>query len=184
MAEFDTLLPGFTSGAGKERNESLRVSLDFPLRRLGEETRKLLPALAVFQGRAKEDDLLEITKFPPETWAKARAELTRAGLVTLEQLQNAQFPYINFHPTLLPYLSRQLDDATRREIEERYRQRYHAVANHLYQTDDKNPVFARAIVVRELPNLRRALDLTIAVGDADVAAGLAECSGAKTFINV
>ncbi len=49
IAEFDALLPGFTTGAGKERNESLRVSLDFSLRRLGEDTRQLLPDLAVFQ---------------------------------------------------------------------------------------------------------------------------------------
>ncbi len=49
IAEFDALLPGFTTGAGKERNESLRVSLDFSLRRLGEDTRQVLPDLAVFQ---------------------------------------------------------------------------------------------------------------------------------------
>ena len=61
IAEFDALLPGFTSGAGKARNESLRVSLDFSLRRLGEETRKLLPDLAVFQGGAMEAQVLQIT---------------------------------------------------------------------------------------------------------------------------
>jgi len=174
IAEFDALLPGFTTGAGQERNESLRVSLDFSLRRLGEATRNMLPALAVFQGRAMEDDLLEITGFPPDAWAKARTELTSAGLATLEPLPNIQFPYIHFHPTLLPYLSRQLDAHKRQELEERYRQRYHAVANYCYQEDNQNPMMARAIVMRELPNFRRALDLTLAAGDTDAAADFAD----------
>ncbi|HLF27144.1 MAG TPA: tetratricopeptide repeat protein [Anaerolineae bacterium] len=166
IAEFDALLPGFTTGKGKERNESLRVSLDFSLRRLGDETRNLLPALAVFQGRAMEDDLLEITGFPPEAWAAARAELTRAGLATIEQLPNVQFPYIHFHPTLLPHLAAQLTPERRAELEERYRQAYHALARYEYHEDNKNPQFARAIVIRELPNLRRALDLTIAASSS------------------
>ena len=59
IAEFDALLPGFTTGAGKERNQSLQVSLDFSLRRLGEETRQVLPDLAVFQGGAMEAHDLE-----------------------------------------------------------------------------------------------------------------------------
>jgi hypothetical protein len=173
IEEFDALLPGFTTGKGKERNESLRVSLDFSLRRLGEETRKVLPALAVFQGRAMEDDLLKITNIQAETWAKARAELLRAGLATLEKIPGIQHPYINFHPTLLPYLSTQLDALKRKEVEERYRQRYHAVANYCYQEDSKNPLVARAIVSRELPNFRRALDLTLAAGDIDAAVDFA-----------
>lgn len=48
-ARFEKLLPGFTKGAAKERNESLAVSLDFSLRRLGDDTRAALPALALFQ---------------------------------------------------------------------------------------------------------------------------------------
>jgi hypothetical protein len=49
-ARFEALLPGFVSGAAQARNESLAVSLDFSLRRLGAATRAALPALAVFQG--------------------------------------------------------------------------------------------------------------------------------------
>jgi len=63
-ARFEELLPGFTAGAAKERNESLQVSLEFSLRRLGEATRAALPALAVFQGGCLESELLEITCRP------------------------------------------------------------------------------------------------------------------------
>ena len=54
IAEFETLLPGFREGKAVERNQSLAVSLDFSLRRLGKETQALLPALGVFQGGAME----------------------------------------------------------------------------------------------------------------------------------
>ena len=37
IEEFDALLPGFREGKAAERNESLAVSLDFSLRRLGED---------------------------------------------------------------------------------------------------------------------------------------------------
>ena len=162
IAEFDQLLPGFTTGAAKERNESLTVSLDFSLRRLGQKTRQALPALGVFAGLAMEDDLLEVTQMDPALWATARSELVQAGLATLEELPGIQFPYVHFHPTLLPYLRAQLDEAQRAELEDRYWKRYYALASYLSREDSRNPHAARALASRDLPNLRRGLDLALA----------------------
>ena len=116
IAEFDELLPGFTSGKGKERNESLRVSLDFSLRRLGTETQKVLPDLAVFQGGAMEAQILIVTEFKPSTWRPIRDELVRAALLSIDQGAGLNLNktdeglfngyYVRFHPTLLPYLTR------------------------------------------------------------------------------
>lgn len=65
-ARFEELLPGFTAGATRELSESLTVSLEFSLRRLGEATRAELPDLGVFfRGRATEDNLLAITEIEP-----------------------------------------------------------------------------------------------------------------------
>ena len=161
IAEFDTLLPGFTAGAAKERNESLTVSLEFSLRRLTPAARAALPDLAVFAGLAMEDDLLEVTELDPALWAAARAELVGAGLATLEEIPGAQFPYVRFHPTLLPYLRTLLTDERRAALEERYWQRYYALADYFYREDNKNPHFIRALVQRDLPNLRRGLDLAL-----------------------
>ena len=110
IAEFDTLLPGFTAGAAKERNESLTVSLEFSLRRLTPAARAALPDLAVFAGLAMEDDLLEVTELDPALWQTARAELVgrRPGRQLEETRPALQFPYIRFHPTLLPYLRTRL----------------------------------------------------------------------------
>jgi len=161
-ARFEELLPGFQTGAAKERNESLAVSLEFSLRRLGEATRAALPDLAVFQGGALENVILEITGMDPELWKAARAELEGAALLTAESLPNVAFPFLRFHPTLAPYLAMRLSPARRAALEERYWQRYYAVADFLYKSDTQHPIEARAIALRELPNLRRALDLCLA----------------------
>ena len=89
------------------------------------------------------------------------AELVGAGLATLEEIPGAQFPYIRFHPTLLPYLRTLLTDERRATLEERYWQRYYALAGYFYREDKKNPHFIRALAQRDLPNLRRGLDLAL-----------------------
>ena len=159
---FEELLPGFSSGAAKERNESLQVSLDFSLRRLGEETRAALPALAVFEGGASEDDMLAITQIDPELWKTARSELEQAALLTTESIPGVTAPFLQFHPTLLPYLATLLDATQRRELEERYRERYYQVSLYLYKSDIQHPHQARAIALWELPNLKRAFALSVA----------------------
>jgi tetratricopeptide (TPR) repeat protein len=165
-ARFEELLPGFTAGKAVERNESLAVSLEFSLRRLGDATRAALPDLAVFQGSAFEDGLLAITGMEPDLWAAARAELEGAALVSVESLPGVNPLFLRFHPTLAPYLASQLPASRRAELEERYWRRYYALANYLYDADTQHPHRARAIALRELPNLRRALDLAIAAGAA------------------
>ena len=178
IAEFDKLLPGFTTGAARERNESLTVSLDFSLRRLGKKTRQALPALGVFATGAFDDDVVDVTGVDWPTWKAIRAELIQAGLATVDEtiglnvkvrpadpgLPVSQFTsfYLHFHPTLLPYLRARLPAGRRAELDDRYRERYHALARYLYREDGKNPHAARALAVRDLPNLRRGLDLALA----------------------
>ncbi len=168
-ARFEELLPGFTAGAARERNESLAVSLEFSLRRLGEATRAALPDLAVFQGGAWEPVLLRITEMDPELWQAARAELEGAALITTEPIQNIASPFLRFHPTLAPYLATRLPDERRAALETRYWQEYYGTANWLYQLDTQHPHEARAIARRELPNMLRAFDLALAAGAHDVA---------------
>ena len=111
-----------------------------------------------------------------------RDELARAALLSIDQgavvstdTDEGEYRgyYVRFHPTLLPYLAPQLAPARRAELEARYAQAYYALANYEYQEDSKNPLPTRAIVSRELPNFRRALDLTLAAGDMDTAAKFA-----------
>ena len=141
--------------------------------RLGEQTRAALPALAVFQGGAIESLILAITEMDAEMWKQARAEMQAAALVKVESLPNINVPFLQFHPTLLPYLATQLATERRAELETRYWQAYYRLARELYQFDTQHPIEARAIVRREMPNLSRALDLALDAGAMDEAVDFA-----------
>ncbi|MCG3155988.1 MAG: Photosystem I assembly protein Ycf3 [bacterium] len=180
-SRFEELLPGFKEGAAKERNESLEVSLQFSLQRLGDETRAALPDLAVFQGGAMEYDILNITQMSADLWQQAKQELEQAALVTAENLPNVNFPFLRFHPTLLPYLATQLPKDRRPEVENRYWREYYGTANSLYRLDTQHPHLARAIAVRELPNLQAALQLAMAAGEIEIVADFAD--SIASFLN-
>ena len=172
-SRFEELLPGFKEGAAKARNESLEVSLQFSLQRLGDETRAALPDLAVFQGGAMEFVLLKVTQMSADLWQQAKQELEQAALVTAENLPNLNIPFLRFHPTLLPYLTTQLPAERRPEVENRYWREYYGTANSLYELDTQHPEVARAIAVRELPNLQRALQLAMAAEEVEIVADFA-----------
>ncbi|HSH04605.1 MAG TPA: hypothetical protein VLL52_18990, partial [Anaerolineae bacterium] len=140
-------------------NKSLRASLQLSLDRLDGQARELLPKLGVFQGGAFEDDLLAITEFEAGAWRELRDSLVATGLITLEHLPNFVVPYLKFHPTLAPALWDECGEESpqppfgRGALMERHRERYYALSRWLYVEDLKNPYEARAIAMRELPNL-------------------------------
>ncbi|MBI4279204.1 MAG: tetratricopeptide repeat protein [Armatimonadetes bacterium] len=170
---FDELYPGFTEGWARDRHESLEVSLSFSLNRLSPAAQEHLPALGVFQGGAMEVQILRVTRLRPSRWREIRAELERAGLFIPEEempiaieTEEGEFSgrYVRFHPTLTPHLRAALAPDARRSMEERYCQVYYDLSRHLYNAAARDPHEVRAIAGRELPNLRRALDLTLAAG--------------------
>lgn len=173
-ARFEELLPGFKEDAAKERNESLEVSLQFSLQRLGEETRAALPDLAVFQGGAMENVVLKVTQINEDLWQQAKRELEQAALITVENLLDFDSPFLRFHPTLLPYLATQLPAERRAEVENRYWREYYGTARGLHKLDTEDPHLARAVAVRELPNLQRALQLAMAAGEVEIVATFAD----------
>lgn len=170
MVQFKELLPTIQVGEAKERNESLEVSLRFSLDRLGAEAQSWLTRLAVFEGGAWEPTLLQITEIPEATWHALKPQLIATALIRAEELPGVTVPYIHFHPTLAPYLRAQPTDQTQHATRTtRYWQNYYQLANFLYRTDSQNPLPARAIAARELPNLRRALRLCLSADALDEA---------------
>src|SRR6266566_200806 len=173
-ADFSSLLPRFADDTETGRNSSLLASLDYSLRRLSEAQHALLPRLALFEGGASEAELLAITEIPESEWVKLRQALEQAALLTAEHIHDqVSVPFLRFHPVLAPYLRSQpgADDAALRE---RYTQRYSGLANYLYDEDERNPHPVRALVRKELPNLRRALDLLLEGGELDAASEMAD----------
>jgi tetratricopeptide (TPR) repeat protein len=172
--DFAALLPQFEDDYASGRNRSLLASLEYSLRRLSDEQRGLLVRLAPFESGASEDDLLAITEISEAEWAALRPALEQAALLTPERVHEAiAAPFLRFHPVLAPYLRGQsgADDPV---VEARYVQRYYRLANYLYQEDNRNPRAVRALVWRELPNLRRALHLLVAQGDANALVEMAD----------
>lgn len=170
---FSALLPRFKDDEESGRNASLLASLDYSLRRLTEAQRALLPRLAVFEGGAWEFQLLQVTELPEAEWAELRQALEQAALLRAEPLEGWKVPFLQFHPVLTPYL-RTLPGAEDEGLALRFREGYAALANDLYSEDNRNPHTVRLLVRRELPNLRRALDVLVTAGAADAAVDMAD----------
>jgi tetratricopeptide (TPR) repeat protein len=170
--DFVALLPRFTDDAETGCNRSLLASLEYSLRRLSEQQRLLLPRLSVFEGGAMENDLLAITEIPEADWAELRPALEQAALLTAEQIVGVSVPFLHFHPVLIPFLRGQLgtqDEA----LEARYAQWYYRASNAYDWDDSCYPMQIRAIVQRELSNLRRAFGWLLGNGDLEQAAEMA-----------
>jgi len=173
-ADFAALLPKFADDTTTGRNKSLLASLDFSLQRLSKEQQALLFLLAPFEGGASEVDLQVITEIPQMEWAMLRSALGQAGLVQVEHLPEATFAtFLRFHPVLLPFIRNQLQ-ARDAALYDRYKQHYHGLATYLYYEDVSTPLRVRPSVRRELPNLRRALELLLGSDDLENALEMTE----------
>jgi len=130
------------------------VTLQLVIEQLDEESRRLLPRLGVFQGGALESFLRIITRLSEEQWQTLRAALETTGLIQAELMEGVTVPYIHFHPILTPALKTLL--ATEK-LAKLHQESYYQLSGYLYNEDNKNPLQARAIVLRELPNLLYAV---------------------------
>jgi len=135
----------------------LLASLNLSLDRIDEESKQWLPRLGVFQGGAIENELLEITELSKEKWQELRTILETSGLIQVELLPGVASPYIRFHPTLAPALKTRISAEELAQLLVRHQERYYQLSGYLYIEDNKNPHQARAIVLRELPNLLYAV---------------------------
>jgi hypothetical protein len=154
-----TLLPGFVDDEAMGRNRSLLASLAYSLHQLTEEERSWLPRMALFQGGANDETFLKITTLPEERWKSLRTVLRQAGLVTIESIhEDLLVDFIHFHPVLLLAVQG-LPGAHNLNLQMRYAQCYEALAGYLYQEDARELSAARALMKRELPNMRQALDI-------------------------
>ena len=178
QAEFEKLLHTFVDHAETGRNRSLLASLEYSLQRLSKEQQAVLHRLALFDGGAMEGLMLEITEIPNSVWVKLCPTLERAALITVEKVHHEGNPvrFLRFHPVLIPYLRSQ-PGAEDELLRIRYIQQYHQLSSYLEHIDSRYPQQTRAIVRRELPNLRRALELLLQEGKLDAASAMVHSIG-------
>ncbi|MCP4699661.1 MAG: tetratricopeptide repeat protein [Gammaproteobacteria bacterium] len=136
--------------------------------------RELLPQLL----EQKEKLAEEVNKHKPaeraagvaETvWPELKKALIHTGLMETENFPGVNAPYLRFHPTLAPALWARLDATQRKELQTRHCQEYYRLSGYLYYEDDRRPEQTRAIVLRELPNLLRAVYTALDAGDENAA---------------
>jgi tetratricopeptide (TPR) repeat protein len=149
-----------------DKNKSIIASLNLSLEQLEPEVRQWLPPLGVFEGGAMEPMVLEVTGCSDEAWRDTRSALEAVGLLVPKSLPGVTVPYLKFHPTLMPVLWSQLPEEVRAKLAARHRQEYYELSGTLYQRDQQLPHQARAIVMRELPNLLVAARGALAAEEA------------------
>ena len=164
--------------AGEDRNRSLLASLKWSTGRLSEETQRVLPYLAWFDGGAFEDVLEDFCNVGPEVWGRVKEELVATALVRVENdVLFGNKPYLGFHPTL-PYAVDPGDVENRSETEQRFVRVYHGVAASVSKAlQGAAPAGAMQVMLREGGNLRRALVLAFEHADYEGGGRLADTIG-------
>ncbi|MCI5132457.1 MAG: tetratricopeptide repeat protein, partial [Candidatus Electrothrix sp. EH2] len=150
---------------------TLLASLELSLERLPERCREWLPRLGVFQGGGLERFVQGVTEIEEADWQELRKHLLRSGLMREERvLESDEMIFLRFHPTLAPALCQKLDKDEQAELTERYKEFYQQIADAMREQDETNPYASRAIILYELPNLFRAVYVTLQAGgtEADV----------------
>ncbi|ELS01456.1 NB-ARC domain-containing protein [Xenococcus sp. PCC 7305] len=98
------------------------------------------------------------------TWATLRQALEATGLMQTERLPGVTAPYLKFHPTLAPVLLSRLTPEELTALTIRYQAQYYQLSRDLYVQDRTNPLDARAVAQRELPNLLAAVNGALDAG--------------------
>ena len=171
LDEFDAWLPRLVDPDEPGRNASLVASLDASIRVLSEDERSALNGLAPFDSGACEDDLVALDDSDRPSWPGLRSALLRAGLAHLDSRGGPGGPaFFRLHPALTPFL-RWRSDGIQAHAAAAHSNHYHCLADALNALDTSDPAAARARVLSDLPNFRRAFR-TLLASDLDDAAAL------------
>ncbi len=173
--DFVTLLTQCEDNAiTEERQRSLTSSLESgPLRWLSEEEQTLLSRLTPFEGGTSKDSLLDVTGFSEAVWSALQGKLERVQLLVVERVQpESDILFLHFHPVLIPYLRSRLG-ASDETLREHYSLHYHKLAVDAYRKDKRDLQHVQALVRRELPNLKHALEVLLDSGKLDRASNMA-----------
>lgn len=104
-----------------------------------------------------------------DAWPSLRRQLQAAALFEPEAIPGVLFPFLRFHPTLAPMMWAELGEEDRTRLSVAHRKRYYALSRFLYQNDSRRVQQARAIALRELPNLLHAVHASLDASDPDAA---------------
>jgi hypothetical protein len=141
MADLDKKHPG-------DRENSLYAGVELSLRRLPQEMREQIKALAVFHSGASLVVLKIMLEVDDERVRNLAAALIEVGLA-----EAMDYGHLRLDPALPSYLLGQISVAEREEIKLRWATGMRALTVFLYQQRFQNTRLAHQLALLELPNL-------------------------------
>ncbi len=181
LDDFDEWLPRLVDPDEPGRNVGLIASLDASIRALSEDERSSLDGLAPFDSGAYEDDLLALDDPGRPRRAALRSALLRVGLARLDSPGGPSSPrFLRFHPALTPSLRGRPGGGQPRAAAA-HAAHYRSLADVLNALDTTDPATARARVLADLPNYRRAFRTLVA---SDPAAAAALLNRLRRFLQI
>jgi tetratricopeptide (TPR) repeat protein len=187
VAELGPRLEGLLVEYGKEKNKSLRASLELALDKLDLRSRQSLLCMGVMQGGATELGLMIVTEWQlrqiqstgdfggynilgevsikQSAWNAMLEQLHALGLIAFESIESVKVRYVRFHPSLSPLLWSQVPATEREILMAKHRLWYYQLSSELYNGDLKQSRQARAMARRELPNLMHAAHSALKTGE-------------------
>ena len=167
--EVDASLQHYTDDSSVGLSRALQVSLNIIQERLGEESWELLSALRVFKGVISKDAARYITQMTEEQWTELSGVLVLTGLLMPLQIDGVANLYFSLHSVLTSRPDSMPSGANAEPLLKHYVEYYAAYARYLYNEDERRPRWVREMVLHELPDLRRALDILFDRKDFDTA---------------
>ena len=147
MADLERKNPG-------DRENSLYASVELSLRRLPDDLRKKVDALAPFHGCADFNVYRLMTECSEEDALRVSDKLVAVGLAE----QAAGRECVTLDPALAPYLRTQMDDETLTTLTDRWAEAMIQLVGFLYEQLFKDANMSRRLTLLELPNLLALLD--------------------------
>ncbi len=173
-ARIEAIIGGMDAGP-------LRASVGLSFDRLPRPTAAWLPRFAALRGGGGTILVCDACDIPEAEWPAVLDGLCRAGLAEVEEVRpfegSGALPYVHLHPALGAWLRARTEPGELAHMEHEHRHACHAYLFWLVREDREDPVWARSMAERELPNLRVACEDTARLDDPGRACSFAVLLG-------
>ncbi len=137
----------------EKRENSLLEGLENALNRLSPEIRKKIKPLGVFQDGSSISNVANVLKLND-----TERDILIKELLDVNLAKPLSYGFLRFHPTLCPYLLKELDDTTLNKCMARLAECLRQLIEFLHKQQSENSELADALTLMELPNLIKSLE--------------------------
>ena len=136
-----------------KRENTLFAGIENSLRQLSSEIREKIKPLGVFQEGGSISNVANVLQLNDE-----ERDLVMKQLIDMNLAKPMPYGFLRFHPTLCPYLLKELDDTTLDKCKARWSESLRQLGEFLYKQQSEDSELADALTLLELPNLMKSLE--------------------------